>query len=121
MSESLKPGHRPILIWVFDGKSSFGIHFNRDDGIGNGSLGGWAGARDPSAIMSPRIVGFSKAKPLFEGGPSDAWHHYALVWDKDGLKGIAGRDRKFAIFLDGQLNGGPWGNAGPTSFIPLDA
>ena len=38
----------------------------------------------------------------------DGWHHYAIVWDADGIAGVNDGQRVFAIYLDGQLNSHQW-------------
>ena len=104
----------PIFLRVIcanDAVSSFTIEFNANDGGGRGGLCGGL----PGLYMTSE--GFSYVKYFSnyftEGNVSD-WHHYALVWNVDGIATINGNPRS-ALLVDGksiaQTNGdGAWDN-----------
>ena len=39
---------------------------------------------------------------LFPGSDYRDWHHYAIIWDKDGIAGLSGNP-KMALLVDGKL------------------
>ena len=39
---------------------------------------------------------------LFPGSDCRDWHHYAIVWDEDGIADIPEKPRK-ALYIDGKL------------------
>lgn len=109
-------GHRPYFLSIGDGQSAYVIGFNANDGAGNGGLAGCAG------------YGFQTGTGDYDGWPYSAvlgagqeedWHHYALVWDENGIVGVADGTKKVAVFLDGQLNSGRWHVWPDNGFAPL--
>lgn len=115
LPEALPAGQRPCLIQAWDGKSTYGIHFNGNDGFGDGGLCGWAGE---GGHCGTGDFGNWRYESILGKGQVDTWHHYALVWDKQGLTGAA-QGKKFAVFLDGRLKTGRWRDDGNTVFEPL--
>jgi beta-lactamase regulating signal transducer with metallopeptidase domain len=129
MPEVLHAGQRPALIQIFDRKTAFGIHFNGNDGFSNGGLCGWAGK---GGYCGTGSFGRWQYESVLGKGNVDGWHHYALVWDKNGLgrstidKGRyspnrvddAVKDKTFAVYLDGKLNTSSW-RGGTPRFPPL--
>ena len=118
LPNSLPAGQRPALIQIHDGRSAYGIHFNGNDGFANGGLCGWAGRTGHCGTSA--FGTWSYEKVLGEGR-ADQWHHYAIVWDQDGMKGVGDEDgnRQFAVYLDGKLNTHSWRDSGRTKFQPL--
>jgi uncharacterized repeat protein (TIGR02543 family) len=73
--------------------------FSANDGNGNGGLCvrcgyGYAGTGLYGSWTYSQAIG---------GGNVVEWHHYALVWNANGLPEIGDGTRKVGIFLDGQL------------------
>ena len=53
-------------------------------------------------------------------GQVERWHHYALVWNSNGIPGLTGAVRRVAVYYDGKLNSGRWVDYnGEHSFPPL--
>ncbi len=108
----LRSGQRPALIQVYDGKSAYGIHFNANDGHANGGLCGWAGKGGHCGTA--RNGTWTYKAILGEVNP-EGWHHYAIVWDKEGLKDLPS-GQQYAVYLDGELNTGHWRGDGKIQF-----
>lgn len=70
-----------------------------NDGTGNSgfTLSTWFGTR--SSIRGMRHLRYAE---LFPSGDWREWHHYAMVWDKDGLLDLPHRP-KAALLVDGKL------------------
>ncbi len=118
--QALPWGNRPGLIAACDAKDGahFILHFNGNDGNANGGIC----ARVPGLGNSgtARFGSWTFAKAL-GSDTVDEWHHYAIVWDSDGIEGVDNGTRKMAVFLDGQLNSTAWnGPMGDTLNMPMD-
>ena len=51
-------------------------------------------------------TGFSQMMPysdIFHGKPYEGWHHYAIVWNYDGISSKEANGRPIAIFVDGHV------------------
>ena len=116
LPRSLPDGQRPALIQIHDGRSAFGLHLNGNDGYGSGGLCGWAGRMGHCGTGA--AGNWSYERVLGEG-QANQWHHYALVWDHNGLKSIGDGTRQFAVYLDGKLNTESWRDGGRSKFQPL--
>ena len=70
-----------------------------NDGTGNSgfALRTWFGAK--SSIRGMRYLSYAD---LFPSGNWRDWHHYAVVWDKDGISGLPQAPRA-ALLVDGKL------------------
>ena len=70
-----------------------------NDGTGNSgfTLSTWFGAR--SSIRGMRHLRYAE---LFPSGNWQDWHHYAVVWDKDGILDLPHKP-KAALLVDGNL------------------
>ena len=117
-SETLAWGENPAIIKTSSTGKTFGIHLNGNDGKAKGGLCGWAGSCGSAGTGR---FGNWTYEQVFGKGKADQWHHYALVWDKDGLAGLAGGQMKVAVFLNGQLNSARWDASSDTDFSPLDS
>lgn len=113
-------GDRPGLIAACDDKGGahFMLHFNGNDGAANGGLCarvaglGCAGTGQFGTWTYARAIGSDTA---------GFWHHYALVWAADGVKGVDDGTRKAAVFVDGQLNSHVWnGGTGDKLTVPTN-
>ncbi len=94
-------GGDPVFLrlhGVTDQRRYFSFEFNANNGSGRGGLYAYLW----SLTMCPET--FSYVKPystyLTEGDVSD-WHHYAFVWNIDGISSISGTPRS-AILVDGK-------------------
>ena len=111
---TFKDGGDPIFlraICVNDAASTFVVEFNANNGGGRGGLCGGL----PGLYMTSEGFSYIKyySSYLTEGDVSD-WHHYALVWNVDGIASISGNPRS-VLLVDGktisQTNGdGAWDN-----------
>jgi hypothetical protein len=107
----------PYLIHINDGYSRFDMGLNRNDGAGNGGLCGFVGH---GFTTGSGVFGHWSYKQVL-GEQVQGWHHYALVWDKNGIAGLPDGTQKLAVFLDGQLESGRWHDyyAGASEIVPL--
>ena len=117
--------HAPYFVGFDDGPTRYEIGFNSNDGASNGGLVGRVGSR-----LTGPCGGFTCGTGFFGGftyagilgsGEEETWHHYALVWDSNGIAGVADGTKKILCFLDGELNTGRWFDCPGASFQPLGA
>ena len=109
---TFRDGGDPIFLRVIcanDASSTFTVEFNANNGCGRGGLCGGL----PGLYMTSEGYSYVKYYSSYftEGNVSD-WHHYALVWNVDGIANINGNPRS-AFLVDGraitQTNGdGVW-------------
>ena len=105
-----QPGLHPGLIGIDDkdGNQKTILQFNGNDGASDGGLCaflegfGYAGTAEFGNWTYMRALGTNAVGD---------WHHYALVWNHDGIPGVTGR---FAVFVDGRLNTGSWNGTAAT-------
>jgi hypothetical protein len=71
----------------------FHLMLNGNDGWGGGGLTGWAGNGNTAFYNYYQAPTYSQAL-----GNATDWHHYALVWNKNGVPGTA---FKVMVYLDG--------------------
>lgn len=112
-------GHHPGFFRITDGYSTFQMIFDSNNGAGHGGLcgtvghgfhcgtGGYGGGWTYEGVLGP--------------GQAEEWHHYALVWDKNGIPRVADGTKKVAVFLDGQLNCTRWNDywGSGSELVPL--
>jgi len=96
----------PALVRVIDdaGVDILLVHLNGNDGTGNGGLCGVVGGLGYTGTAE--FGSWTYARAL--GGAAVGWHHYALVWNKDGIEGVGDGSRRLAVFLDGKPTSGRW-------------
>lgn len=104
----------PALLGV---TGNLGTYLNCNNGLGGGGLTGGAGLHF-HAWTGPYGSWWTYEKLLGVGQAGD-WHHYALVWDKDGIDCGGYGTHKVAMFLDGQLNSRYWWEPSGYEFLPL--
>jgi len=100
------------LFRVYDSGSGncYFLMFNNNDGLGGSGICGSAGDRYEVAT-SYFTTGHTYGSLL---GDATDWHHYALVWDEDGIPGLGGE--KAAIYLDGVKHNGRYTIHGDSTF-----
>jgi len=84
--------------------AQYGIALQQNDGLGGGGLSGVVGTATDSygsGLIEQATAPFYQAPFSYSSvlGNSEAWHHYALVWNDAGLPS----GYKTAIYLDGEL------------------
>ena len=114
---SISQGPSPSLIGIRDTAGSYyGLQFNARDPQGNGGLCAAAGrfftagtgtgadsdAAQQMAVRSTGAAGWTYVDALGGADPAQ-WHHYALLWDEDGVLGIGDGTIKVAALVDGKL------------------
>ncbi|MDD4872626.1 MAG: cohesin domain-containing protein [Kiritimatiellae bacterium] len=110
-------GEKPYFLEMGDGSSAWTIGFNANNG---GSIGGLCGETGPHYYLGTGVYGTWSYESVLGVGQAEAWHHYALVWNKDSIAGVSDGTKKVAIYLDGQLNSTMWLHIGTNDvFIPL--
>ncbi len=112
---SIPPGDCPSFIKAYDGHVAYHVMLAYNDGLGGGGISGSAGHGASSATGG---YGSWSYEQILGAGEVEAWHHYALVWDKDGIPGVDNGSRKVAVFLDGQLDSTYWREESP-DFVAL--
>jgi hypothetical protein len=110
-------GHPDFFI-IHDHQSTFSIGLNGNNGAGSGGLTGGAGINNSTGTGS---YGSYTYEQVLGTGEADDWHHYALVWDKTGIAGVADGSQTVAVFLDGEQESGRWQYFGNSAFEPLAA
>ena len=75
------------------------VDVGSNDGTGNSgfTLSSWFGAR--SSMRGARYLRYAE---LFLAGDWQDWHHYAVVWDKNGILDLP-QSPKAALLVDGKL------------------
>jgi hypothetical protein len=105
-------GNQPGFFTIIDdrGKGFGQVFLTGNDGAGGGGVTGFAGHNETAAgpfgswdysqVLGPHIY---------------RWHHYALVWDANGIHGVDNGKRRVAVFVDGVLASHFWDTvyAGP--------
>lgn len=72
-----------------------------NNGNGNSGFATWTICGNIASIGGMRGLNYSE---LFDKGDWRDWHHYAVVWDADGIKGLPFDDtKKAALFVDGKI------------------
>jgi len=92
-------GQNPTLVRAGSATRHYILHFNGNDGNGRGGLC----AQAVGGAGTGQFGNWTYAQVFGAGAVAD-WHHYALVWDKDGIAGLEDRPT-VAVFLDGRLHG----------------
>ncbi len=85
--------------------------FNANDGVYSGGL---CGRANPYTVGTGNYGSWSY-ESILGAGQVEAWHHYALVWNENGISGVLDGSKKLAVFLDGQLNSSKWMPEGATN------
>jgi len=106
--QGITDGAGPMLFGVFRKETPMlTLSFCNNDGFSGGGLLGYVyGTR----CNTGGFGGWTFDRAL-GAGTEQEWHHYALVWDLDGIKGVDDGTKKTAVFLDGKLNGKMWHQA----------
>lgn len=71
-----------------------------NDGRGDSGFATWSLPGNFASISGMRGLTYQE---LFDKGSWRDWHHYAIVWDDSGIKGIPEEGRRAALFVDGKL------------------
>lgn len=93
-------------LWLFENEMNPGacstyLQFTSNDGGGMSGLSAMVYHRSLASDPSMRTNTYG---PVLDNPAS--WHHYALVWDKDGIPGTVSRHGDLslvAVYLDGKL------------------
>lgn len=112
-------GDNPAFVSLLDPltNSNFRVALNANDGLGKGGLCGFAGKGRRSACTGG--YGAYTYQQVLGTGQAQAWHHYALVWDRNGVAGVLGGTRKVVVFLDGVVDSGAFYEDSGADFVPL--
>jgi hypothetical protein len=109
-------GAFPELVAARDGNTVYEVHLNCNDGASSGGVCGRAGHLFNAGTG---YFGSWTYSQVLGAGQEEMWHHYALVWNANGIAGVGDGTRKVAVFLDGVLNSGRWQNAYEQIFTPM--
>lgn len=123
-------GHNPHFVWLNDdvGHSAYFIGFNGNDGAGNGGLVGCVGGGGSDSYYYGGITTGTGAyaqqwnyEDILGAGKVEDWHHYALVWDKNGIVGVDNGQRVVAVYLNGHPVSKQWGRFPGSELIPIES
>jgi hypothetical protein len=108
---NIATGGAPTFFSIQDGASCWGLNFNQNDGGGGGGLCAFAGGM----TNSPGHFGHTATYPYTTtatyasvindaNGQNATWasyifHHYALIWDMNGVPGTA--NSRLQVYVDG--------------------
>lgn len=81
------------------GAPFFMIDIVSNNGGGNSGFATWSLPGNFASISGMRSLTYQE---LFDKGSWRDWHHYAIVWDDSGIKGIPEEGRRAALFVDGK-------------------
>lgn len=70
-----------------------------NNGAGNSGFATWTFFGNMASIRGMRHLRYEE---LFPGSDCRDWHHFAIVWDKDGIDNLD-RNTKMALLVDGKL------------------
>lgn len=104
-------GGQPVFLRVWNGtfeSQRYKLFFTTNDGGGGQGLSGYAGGIDEigSGLASTASMTSTYAEVL--GPRTTGWHHYALVWSRDGIRGVDDGTRQVAVFVDGTQRSTYW-------------
>jgi hypothetical protein len=108
MPSSIPPSDSPAMISLNSG--GLVLRFNPNDGLGGGGLCGVVNTGNPKTACTDGYGSYTYSD-ILGAGVAD-WHHYALVWDTNGIFGVDNGNRDVAVFLDGALESGLFYDAG---------
>ena len=103
---------QPDFFWAAD-TNNVGIAFLRFTSNNGGGGAGLFGGIEPFLLFSTQSCfdpNYSSSYSRYLGDSIFGWHHYAVVWNVDGITAINGNPR-VAIILDGMLQGSSSGGA----------
>lgn len=69
-----------------------------NNGAGNSGFSTWTLLGNMASLHGCRALRYDD---LFPGSNSRDWHHYAVVWDQNGISGVPGRPQ-MALLVDGK-------------------
>ncbi len=101
----LRWSETPRLFSLDAPEGGVSLMLNGNDGGGRGGVVG--GVAQLGVCATGSYGSWTYAQAL-GGGDGNAWHHYALVWDQDGIKGLDDGQHTVAVFVDGKLNSKVW-------------
>lgn len=123
-------GHNPHFVSLNDdvGHSAYFIGFNGNDGAGNGGLVGCVGGGGSDSYYYGGITTGTGTyaqqwnyEDILGAGKVEDWHHYALVWDKNGIVGVDNGQRVVAVYLNGKPVSKQWGRFPGSELIPIES
>lgn len=82
------------------GESFFLSDIVSNDGRGDSGFATWTLSGNFASISGMRSLTHQE---LFDNGNWRDWHHFAVVWDDSGIKGLPEEGRRAALFVDGKL------------------
>jgi hypothetical protein len=108
-------GGQPVFLRVGERRVSqrYKLFMTSNDGIGGRGLAAYAGAADEAGAGVAETASMDATYAEILGPNPWAWHHYALVWDADGIAGVGDGTEQAAVYVDGALSSTYWGQRGP--------
>ena len=102
-SQSVGWGGDPRFFTICDknsGDSFCTLDVVSNNGAGNSGFATWTILGNMASIRGMHNLTYSE---LFQKGDSQDWHHYAIVWDDSGIKGLPVEGLRTALLVDGKL------------------
>jgi len=100
-SSTIYNGSYPYFFNIDDGTVEYEMGFNANDGHG---CGGLVGAVGYGLDVGTGNNGSWTYEQILGIGQVESWHHYALIWDGNGIEGLGNGRMQCAVFLDGKFN-----------------
>jgi Concanavalin A-like lectin/glucanases superfamily len=95
-------GWHPAFVWSTAANYP-ALRYVGNDGHGGGGL---SGTMHSVSTATGGYKNYWSYAEILGAGQEAVWHHYALVWDRDGIPEAG--NHMIAIYLDGELNSGYW-------------
>jgi len=118
--DTLQWNQNPSFLFISDGTNAMDLHLNGNDGNSNASLAnsGLCGDYPAGGHIGTKPYTYTWTYDALLGGSGqgDQWHHYAFVWDENGIPGVGHR---IAAYVDGVLNTQRWANDTGMPFVPF--
>lgn len=107
-------GGQPVFLRVGERRMSqrYKLFITSNDGIGGHGLAAYAGAADEAGAGVAETASMDATYAEILGPHPWAWHHYAFVWDADGIAGVGDGTEQVAVYVDGTLRSVYWGQQG---------
>jgi hypothetical protein len=102
---SLGAGANPFLFRLVAGGGNFDIAFTGNNG---NSGAGLSGVVDCLAVAATGPMGEWTYDRAIGGSSVQQWHHYALVWSREGLPGAGDGRQRVVVLVDGKPNSTQW-------------
>ncbi len=102
--------------------NAMGQSINANNGLSSGGVSSAVRNKGYNYLSSCGTQEYTWQIPLTDiyGSETELWHHYAVVWNSNGLQGIDNGNRRIVMFLDGIQNTAFWHTGYVGDYIPWE-